>query len=191
MALTHTPAPQFGAKPHNFSLKGVDGKTHTLKDATGKNGLLVMFICNHCPYVKAIAARLAADAKALQDKGIGVIGIMSNDTTTHPDDSFENMQKFAKQHGFTFPYVIDETQEVARAYGAVCTPDFFGYNKAGELQFRGRTRRNQPLETGDARDEEGAAGGHDPDRRNRQRPRKTNAIDGLQYQVEKGGLKLL
>jgi len=144
MALTHTPSPQFGAKPHDFSLKGVDGKTYTLQGAAGKNGLLVMFICNHCPYVKAIAARLAADAKALQEKGIGVIGIMSNDVTTHPEDSFENMQKFAKQHGFTFPYVIDETQDVARAYGAVCTPDFFGYNKAGELQFRGRLDETGP-----------------------------------------------
>ena len=144
MALTHTPAPQFGAKPPDFKLKGVDGKTYARQDATGANGLLVMFICNHCPYVKAIALRLAADAKALQAEGIGVIAIMSNDTTTHPADSFENMQVFAKTHGFTFPYVIDETQEVAKAYGAVCTPDYFGYNKNGELQFRGRLDEVSP-----------------------------------------------
>lgn len=144
MALTHTPAPAFGAKPHDFSLKGVDGKTYTLKDVTGESGTLVMFICNHCPYVKAIADRLAADMKTLQDNGIGVVAVMSNDTTTHPADSFENMKEFAKANNFTFPYVIDETQEVARAYGAVCTPDFFGYNKAGELQFRGRLDEVNP-----------------------------------------------
>lgn len=138
MPPVQTPALQSGSKPHDFKLKGVDGRTYTLKDVTGPKGTLVMFICNHCPYVKTIAPRLAEDMKALQAKGIGVIGIMPNDVTTHPEDSFENMQKFAKSNGFTFPYVIDETQEVARAYGAVCTPDFFGYNKAGELQYRGR-----------------------------------------------------
>lgn len=138
MALTTTPAPQFGAKPKDFSLKGTDGKTYTLKDIAGKKGTLVMFICNHCPFVKAIADRLTADMKVLQSQGIGVVAIMSNDTVTHPEDSFDNMKKFAAQHGFTFPYVIDETQAVAKAYGAVCTPDFFGYNAAGELQFRGR-----------------------------------------------------
>ena len=144
MALTHTPAPAFGAKPHDFALPGVDGKTWTLKDVTGRQGTLVMFICNHCPFVKAIAPRLAADMKVLQQNGIGVIAIMPNDVTTHPDDSFENMVKFSKQHGFTFPYVIDETQAVARAYGAVCTPDYFGYNAAGELQYRGRLDEVNP-----------------------------------------------
>lgn len=144
MPLTYTPAPQFGAKPPDFKLKGVDGKTYALNDVTGENGLLVMFICNHCPYVKAIAARLADDAKTLQAKGIGVVAIMSNDTTTHPADSFENMQIFASANGFTFPYVIDETQTVAKAYGAVCTPDFFGYNKNSELQFRGRLDEVSP-----------------------------------------------
>jgi peroxiredoxin len=138
MPPVQTPALQTGAKPHDFKLRGVDGKTWSLKDVTGPNGTLVMFICNHCPFVKTIASRLVEDMKALQAKGIGVIGIMPNDVTTHPEDSFENMQKFSAQHGFTFPYVIDETQEVARAYGAVCTPDFFGYNKNGELQYRGR-----------------------------------------------------
>jgi peroxiredoxin len=144
MALTTAPAPQFGAKPKDFSLKGIDGKTYTLKDVAGKKGTLVMFICNHCPFVKAIADRLAADMKVLQAKGIGVIAIMSNDTVTHPEDSFENMKKFSSQHGFTFPYVIDETQQTAKNYGAVCTPDFFGYNAAGELQFRGRLDEVNP-----------------------------------------------
>ncbi len=144
MALTTTPAPQFGATPKDFSLKGVDGKTYTLKDVTGKKGTLVMFICNHCPFVKAIADRLVEDVKVLQSKGIGVVAIMSNDTVSHPEDSFENMKKFAQQHGFTFPYVIDETQNAAKSYGAVCTPDFFGYNAAGELQFRGRLDEVNP-----------------------------------------------
>jgi peroxiredoxin len=139
-----TPSVQTGSRPHDFKLKGVDGKTYTLKDATGPKGTLVMFICNHCPFVKTIAERLVADMKALQGKGIGVIAIMPNDVTTHPADSFENMQAFAKQHGFTFPYVIDETQETAKAYGAVCTPDFFGYNAAGELQYRGRLDEVNP-----------------------------------------------
>ena len=138
MARQTTPATDFGAKPHDFALKGVDGRTYTLKDVQGPKGFVVMFICNHCPFVKAIAARLAADGRALQDAGIGVIAIMPNDTVTHPSDSFENMQKFSAEHGFTFPYVIDETQETARAYGAVCTPDFFGYNGHGDLQYRGR-----------------------------------------------------
>lgn len=144
MALTHTPAPQFGAKAPDFSLKGIDGKTYGLGDIRGENGFLVMFICNHCPYVKAIASRLAEDMKVLQQNGIGVIAVMSNDTTTHPADSFDNMKVFAAQHGFTFPYVIDETQETARQYGAVCTPDFFGYNRDGELQFRGRLDEVNP-----------------------------------------------
>ncbi len=144
MPLTYTPAPQLGAKPKDFSLKGVDGKTYTLKDVTGKKGTLVVFICNHCPFVKAIADRLVEDMKVLQSKGIGVIAIMSNDTMAHPEDSFENMKKFSSQHGFTFPYVIDETQSVTKSYGAVCTPDFFGYNAAGELQFRGRLDEVNP-----------------------------------------------
>lgn len=144
MALTYTPATEFGLHAKEFSLKGVDGKTYTLKDVAGSKGTLVMFICNHCPYVKAIVARLVDDAKALQAAGIGVIAIMSNDVASYPADSFDNMKIFAAQHGFTFPYVIDETQEVAKAYGAVCTPDFFGYNAKGELQFRGRLDEVNP-----------------------------------------------
>jgi peroxiredoxin len=144
MALTYTPAPQLGAAAKDFSLRGIDGKTYTLKDVTGSKGLLVMFICNHCPYVKAIASRLADDMRVLQSKGIGVVAIMSNDTVTHPEDSFDNMKKFSEQHGFSFPYVIDETQAVAKSYGAVCTPDFFGYNAAGNLQYRGRLDEVNP-----------------------------------------------
>ncbi len=138
MALTKTPAVETGITAPDFALKGVDGKTWTRDAAQGPKGLLVMFICNHCPYVKAIADRLTADAKVLQENGIGVIAVMPNDTAAYPADSFENMQKFAAENGFGFPYVIDETQEVAKAYGAVCTPDFFGYNAAGTLQYRGR-----------------------------------------------------
>ena len=126
-----TPAPA-------FDLPDPKGRRHALKDFAQAQALLVVFMCNHCPYVKAIADRLAADAKTLQENGIGVIAVMSNDTVAYPADSFENMQKFAADNGFSFPYVIDETQEVAKAYGAVCTPDFFGYNAAGELQYRGR-----------------------------------------------------
>ncbi len=122
----------------DFKLKGTDGKTHTLKDVAGQNGLLVMFICNHCPYVKAILDKIIRDTAQLKERGIGVVGIMSNDTAEYPDDSFENMQKLAKDSSLPFTYVIDETQEVAKAYGAVCTPDFFGFNRNLELQYRGR-----------------------------------------------------
>ncbi len=142
-----TPICDFGWKAVDFSLPGIDGRDTTLADVAGPNGTLVMFICNHCPYVKSVADRLVREARALGDLGVGVIAIMSNDTETHPADSFENMAAFAKQHGFPFPYVIDQTQEVARAYGAACTPDFFGFNKDMELQYRGRldeTGRNPP-----------------------------------------------
>jgi len=133
-----TPICDFGWKPPGFSLKGTDGRIYTLEDVRGPKGTLVMFICNHCPYVKAIIDRLVRDAKELQAAGIGVIAIMSNDTEAYPEDSFENMKRFAAEHGFTFPYVIDETQEIARAYDAVCTPDFFGFDKDLGLQYRGR-----------------------------------------------------
>jgi peroxiredoxin len=132
------PLCDFGWKAKDFRLKGIDGRTYTLAEARGPKGLLVMFICNHCPYVRAVADRLARDARDLQKIGVGVIAVMSNDTVAYPDDSFENMKKFAAQNGFTFPYVIDETQEVARTWDAVCTPDFFGFNANLELQYRGR-----------------------------------------------------
>lgn len=137
MAAT-TPICDFGWKAVDFSLPGIDGRTYALADVAGPNGTLVMFICNHCPYVKSVAGRLVREARALDELGIGVIAIMSNDTATYPADNFENMVVFAKQHGFPFPYVIDEAQDVARAYDAVCTPDFFGFNKDMELQYRGR-----------------------------------------------------
>lgn len=132
------PLCDFGWKAKDFRLKGIDGRTYTLAEARGPKGLLVMFICNHCPYVRAVADRLARDARDLQKIGVGVIAVMSNDTVAYPDDSFENMKKFAAQNSFAFPYVIDETQEVARAWDAVCTPDFFGFNANLELQYRGR-----------------------------------------------------
>ena len=122
----------------DFHLKGTDGRTYSLADVKGANGTVVMFICNHCPYVKGVIDRLVEDVRALQEAGIGAIAIMSNDTAAYPADSFDNMKRFAEEHGFVFPYVIDETQEIARAYGAVCTPDLFGYNAAGEMQYRGR-----------------------------------------------------
>jgi peroxiredoxin len=128
----------FGWKAQDFALKGVDGKTYSLADVRGPKGTLVVFICNHCPYVKASIDRIVREAEALREIGIGTIAIMPNDTSTHLDDSFDNMKTFAATHGFTFPYLIDETQEVARAYDAKCTPDFFGFNAADELQYRGR-----------------------------------------------------
>ena len=138
MALTQASLCAFGWKAPDFALVGVDGKAYTLADVRGPKGTLVTFICNHCPYVKAVIARLVEDAKALDAIGIGTIAIMSNDTDDYPEDSFDNMKAFAKRHGFTFPYVIDETQAVGRAYEAQCTPDFFGFNAKDELQYRGR-----------------------------------------------------
>jgi peroxiredoxin len=138
MALTQTSICNFGWKACNFELKGVDGRTYSLADVRGPKGSLVVFICNHCPYVRSAIGRLVEEAKALKAIGIGTIAINSNDAESYPEDSFENMKAFAKEHGFTFPYVIDETQEVARAYDARCTPDFFGFNASDELQYRGR-----------------------------------------------------
>ena len=126
-----TPAP-------SFALPGVDGRTWTLADCRGPKGLLVVFMCNHCPYVIAVKERLVRDARELQSLGIGVVGINANDPTVYPEDSFENMLTVARDWGLPFPYLFDETQAVARAYDAVCTPDFFGFNAAGELQYRGR-----------------------------------------------------
>ncbi|MFT5426055.1 MAG: peroxiredoxin [Gammaproteobacteria bacterium] len=147
MALTETPVCDFGQSAIDFSLPGIDGKRYTLEDCRGENGILVMFICNHCPYVKAIQSRLAKDTRDLLDIGIKSVAIMSNDTHDYPEDSFENMQKIAKQYQYPFPYLLDETQEIAKAYGAVCTPDFFGYNTNLELQYRGRldASRTEPI----------------------------------------------
>ena len=134
----HTPDADKSFKAKDFSLKGTDGKTYTLADVRGQKGTLVMFICNHCPYVKGIMDRLPNTMKKLQNTGIGVVAIMPNDTENYPADSFENMQDFARENGFTFPYIIDETQDISKAYGAVCTPDFFGFNAEDELEYRGR-----------------------------------------------------
>lgn len=123
--------------PH-FDLLGVDGRRYAPASAKGENGLLVMFICNHCPYVKAVLDRIIRDAKELASHGIGAIAIMPNDPSDYPEDSFDNMKRVAAQKQFTFPYVIDETQDVARAYGVVCTPEFYGFNAALELQYHGR-----------------------------------------------------
>ncbi|KAA9129548.1 thioredoxin family protein [Marinihelvus fidelis] len=138
MALKHTPVCEFGLPAPSFRLEATDGRWLDLEACRGPNGLLVMFICNHCPYVKSIREKLVRDCAELQALGIGCVAIMSNDPADYPEDSFENMAQVARQYGFPFPYVIDPTQSVARAYGAVCTPDFFGYNDGLELQYRGR-----------------------------------------------------
>jgi peroxiredoxin len=138
MTLMHTPVCDVGSPAPDFNLQGVDGKQWTRDDCVGKSGLLVMFICNHCPFVKSIQQRLVEDVAVLKKSGIGVVAIMSNDPNDYPEDSFENMQKIAKEKHYNFPYLIDETQRVAKAYGAICTPDFFGYNANLELQYRGR-----------------------------------------------------
>jgi peroxiredoxin len=137
MAAT-TPVCDFGWKAVDFDLPGVDGKRHSLASARGPNGLLVMFICNHCPYVKAVIDRIVRDCSELAGHGIGSIAIMSNDPAEYAEDSFDNMKRVAREKGFPFPYVFDETQAVARAYDAQCTPDFFGFNTRLELQYRGR-----------------------------------------------------
>ena len=128
----------FDAPAVDFSLPGVDGQMWTLEKCRGEKGLLVMFICNHCPYVKAVRERIVRDARDLLDYGIKSVAIMSNDTAMFEEDSFENMQRVAKEFDFPFPYILDESQQVAKAYGAVCTPDFFGYNADLTLQYRGR-----------------------------------------------------
>jgi len=138
MVSLNPPVCDFGWKAREFKLPSVDGKDYTLANSRGKNGLLVMFICNHCPYVKSIRERIVRDTKELQAHGINSIAIMSNDPVEYPEDSFENMQKISQQYAFPFPYVWDKTQQVARDYGAVCTPDFFGFNALMELQYRGR-----------------------------------------------------
>lgn len=138
MVSLETPVCDFDQPIVDFSLPGVDGEVWTPEKARGENGLLVMFICNHCPYVKSIRDRIVRDTKELMNYGINSVAIMSNDPAEYEEDSFENMQKIAAQYDFPFPYLLDETQQVAKAYGAVCTPDFFGYNKSMALQYRGR-----------------------------------------------------
>jgi len=136
--LLDTPVCDFGWKAPDFTLQDPDGNSYTMSEQLGEKGLLIAFICNHCPYVQAIAHRLADDVRELQAEGINVLAVMSNDYRDVPSDSPPNMKKFAQQHGFAFPYLVDEDQSVGRTYKAVCTPDFFGFNKDGELQYRGR-----------------------------------------------------
>lgn len=147
------PVCDFGWKAPDFELPGTDGRRYALSDIRGPKGTLIVFICNHCPYVKAIAERLARDLAELQRLGIGVAAINANDATTHPEDSFENMQRFAARHGFGFPYLHDESQAVARAYDAVCTPDFFGFDADLGLQYRGRLDESKTQPVPDARRE--------------------------------------
>lgn len=138
MASLNPPVCNFGWQAPDFNLMGVDGKYYNLQNCMGKNGLLVMFICNHCPYVQAILPRLVADIRELQQYDVNAIGISSNDVVNYPEDDFSHMQQVSKSFNFSFPYVIDETQAIAKAYGAVCTPDFFGFNAESALQYRGR-----------------------------------------------------
>ena len=145
MVLTKTPICNFGEKANSFKLKGTDSKIHSLEDHLGENGLLIMFICNHCPYVKAVIKDIVNDCKFMEKEGVKSRAIMSNYTKEYPEDSFENMVKFSNNNKFSFPYLIDETQNVAKDYGAVCTPDFFGYNNKLELQYRGRIRELKDL----------------------------------------------
>ena len=136
--LLDTPICDFGWQAPDFTLKDPDGQAYNLTEQLGEKGLLIAFICNHCPYVQAIAERLSEDMQTLQAQGINVLAVMSNDYRYVPEDGPANMKQFSQRHGFTFPYLVDEDQSVGRAYGAVCTPDFFGFNHSGELQYRGR-----------------------------------------------------
>ena len=153
MSLTKTPICDFGKKAENFQLNSTDNKIISLNDIKGESGTLIMFICNHCPYVKAVIEEVVQDCKKLESNGIKAVAICSNDVKNYPEDSFENMISFSKLHNFSFPYLIDESQNVAKDYGAVCTPDFFGYNKNLELQYRGRIRELKnlkPITKGDS-----------------------------------------
>ena len=153
MVRTETPICEFDLPAINFKLKGVDEQFYDLKSLKGPNGLLIMFICNHCPYVKAIITDLVNDCKELEKYGIKSVAICSNDVKNYPEDSFDKMINFAKENSFSFPYLHDESQEIAKKYNAVCTPDFFGYNNKMELQYRGRIRELKelkPIRSGDS-----------------------------------------
>ncbi|MFV2060481.1 MAG: thioredoxin family protein [Gammaproteobacteria bacterium] len=138
MVSLETPVCDFDLEAIDFNLPGVDGKNWSLQECAGSNGLLVMFICNHCPYVKAILSRIVRDTTELKALGVNSVAIMSNDMSQYEEDSFDNMKAVSQQSGFTFPYLVDESQQLAKAFGAVCTPDFFGYNAQLQLQYRGR-----------------------------------------------------
>ena len=151
MVRTETPICDFNLSAIDFNLKSVDGNYYSLGNLKGENGLLVMFICNHCPYVKSVIHRIIRDTNELKGLGVNSVAIMSNDPSEYDEDSFENMQKIAIELSFPFPYLIDETQEIAKSYGAVCTPDFFGYNKDLGLQYRGRLDESRKESVQDAR----------------------------------------
>ena len=140
-----TPICDFGQKAISFELKSTENTVISLNDIKGDNGTLIMFICNHCPYVKAVTKEIVEDCNELKKIGVNSVAICSNDAVSHPEDSFENMIEFSKRNNFNFPYLVDETQEIAKAYKAVCTPDFFGYNNNLELQYRGRIRELKNL----------------------------------------------
>jgi peroxiredoxin len=150
MVSLQPPLCDFGWKARDFDLPGVDGVRYNLANARGENGLLVMFICNHCPYVKSIRDRLVADTLELKQHGVNSIAIMSNDPAEYAEDSFDNMKLVARQYQYPFPYVWDESQQVAKEYGAVCTPDFFGFNADLELQYRGRLNASRKEAIADA-----------------------------------------
>ena len=138
MASLNPPVCDFGWQAPDFNLPNIDGSMVSRDQIMGENGLLVMFICNHCPYVKAILPRLINDVRELKALGVNTVAVMSNDSTDYQEDSVDNMQKIAGEMAFSFPYLLDATQQTAKNYGAVCTPDFFGFNRKGELQYRGR-----------------------------------------------------
>ena len=147
-------APRLGIKAPPFTLPGTDGRTYALADVAGKNGTVVAFICNHCPYVKAVVGRMVADAKELAKDRIGFVAISANDPVGYPEDSFPNMKLFAAKHGFPFPYLFDESQAVARAYDAACTPEFYGVSASGTIEYHGRLDegRKEPPPAGTKRE---------------------------------------
>ena len=154
MVSLQTPVCEFGKKAIDFTLPGVDQQQWTLEKCSGKRGLLILFISNHCPYVKAIRKKLVRDTRELMELGINSVAIMPNDTVSYPEDSFENMLQISNEFNFPFPYLLDETQEIAKAYDAVCTPDFFGYNADLELQYRGRLDAAGPKSDDDSQTRE-------------------------------------
>ncbi|MEM6490236.1 MAG: thioredoxin family protein [Pseudomonadota bacterium] len=153
MSLERPPICEFGKPAPHFMLPDTDGQIYSLDECRGPKGTVVMFICNHCPYVVAIADRLAAEADALRDIGVSTVAICSNDAVAYPEDAPDRMGAFARRYGFPFPYLHDESQKAARAYGAVCTPDFFGYDAGLGLQYRGRLDATTPGRAGDGRRE--------------------------------------
>ncbi|NRA73348.1 MAG: thioredoxin family protein [Rickettsiales bacterium] len=153
MVLLSTPKMEKSWKAQDFKLCGVDEQFYNLADVKGTKGLVIVFICNHCPYVKAVVSKIVRDATELKTLGIGFIAINSNDATSFPEDSFENMKEFAKKYNFNFPYVLDESQAIAKKYDAVCTPDFFGFNSDLELQYRGRLDSTRMEHISDAKRE--------------------------------------